>query len=183
LGEASDLDFERVVKEYYRLLYRFALTLSRSEAEACDLTQETFHIWARKSGQLRDPAKLKTWLCTTLYREFLKGKRRAARIEPLDAPEEEFAGEDFAEGESGPVSGLDHETVLAALRGLDERFRAPLALYYLEDHSYQEIAGILEVPIGTVMSRLNRGKLQLKAALTGQLREAAWPGGGAKALP
>ncbi len=63
------------------------------------------------------------------------------------------------------VARLDAATVMAALQSVDEVFRAPLTLFYLEDLSYQEIAGALEVPVGTVMSRLSRGKSQLRAAL------------------
>jgi RNA polymerase sigma-70 factor (ECF subfamily) len=64
------------------------------------------------------------------------------------------------------ADSLDGQTVLEALHRVDETFRAPLAMFYLEDLSYREIAEILEVPIGTVMSRLSRGKKLLKTMLT-----------------
>jgi DNA-directed RNA polymerase specialized sigma24 family protein len=69
---ADDPDFEDLVNRYYRALYQFAFSLTRAEAEAGDLTQQTFYVWAAKGHQLRDAAKVKTWLFTTLYREFLK---------------------------------------------------------------------------------------------------------------
>jgi RNA polymerase sigma-70 factor (ECF subfamily) len=56
---------------YYEPLYQFAFSLARDEADACDLTQQTFCIWAAKGHQLRDASKVKTWLFTTLHREFL----------------------------------------------------------------------------------------------------------------
>ena len=61
-------------------LYRFALSLSRRESDAADLTQQTFLLWAKKGHQLRDPGKVKTWLFTSLYREFLGRKRQQDRF-------------------------------------------------------------------------------------------------------
>src|SRR5262245_45660698 len=71
----GDLDFERLVDSHHAALYRFALSLCRNETEAGDLVQETFYLWAAKGHQLADPSKVKSWLFTTLHREFL-GKRR-----------------------------------------------------------------------------------------------------------
>src|SRR5579862_5271400 len=65
-------DFQDLVSRFYRPLYQFAFGLCRSEAEACDLTQQTFYVWATKGHQLRDASKVKTWLFTTLHHEFLK---------------------------------------------------------------------------------------------------------------
>src|ERR1043166_8931387 len=74
------LDFESLVARYYRSLYQFAFGLTRVEADACDLTQQTFYIWATKGHQLRDVTKVKTWLFTTLHREFLESRRRQKRF-------------------------------------------------------------------------------------------------------
>ena len=76
----NEVDFESLVNAHYRPLYQFAFSLAHSEAEACDLTQQTFYIWARKGHQLRDTSKVKTWLYTTLHREFLKTRRRQTRF-------------------------------------------------------------------------------------------------------
>ena len=73
------LNFEEIVDRFYPMLYRFALTLSRNEADACDLTQETFAVWAEKGHLLRDGSKVKSWLFTTLYREFISQRRRETR--------------------------------------------------------------------------------------------------------
>ncbi|HEY8966978.1 MAG TPA: RNA polymerase sigma factor [Candidatus Methylacidiphilales bacterium] len=160
----ADVDFEEVVALHYGALYRFALSLSRSEHEAGDLTQQTFVRWAEKGETLRDRSKAKSWLFSTLYREFLGGRRRSARF-----PERELDGA-AAAGELPVVAPavearVDGAAVLAALRQIDEAFRAPLALFYLHGHSYKEIASILDIPIGTVMSRLARGKEALRARL------------------
>ena len=73
------LDFEKLVEDFYMPLYRFALSLSRSESDAADLTQQTFFLWASKGHQLHEQSKVKTWLFTTLYREFLWGERKRRR--------------------------------------------------------------------------------------------------------
>lgn len=155
--------FTQLVDAHYAALYRFALSLARREADACDLVQQTFYIWATKGEALREAAKAKSWLFTTLYREFLRGRRRDSRatsIEDLPPGEQEIAAE-----EVDRVAKMDAALVLVALQSVDEVFRAPLTLFYLEDLSYLEIAESLDVPIGTVMSRLSRGKTQLRAAL------------------
>lgn len=159
----SNEAFTQLVDAHYAPLYRFALSLARREADACDLVQQTFYIWATKGEALREASKAKSWLFTTLYREFLRGRRRDARatsIEDLPPGEQDIAAEDVDR-----VAQLDAMTVVSALQSVDEVFRAPLTLYYLEDLSYLEIAETLAVPIGTVMSRLSRGKAQLRAAL------------------
>lgn len=155
--------FTQLVDAHYASLYRFALSLAKNAADAGDLVQQTFFIWATKGQALREQAKAKSWLFTTLYREFLRGRRRDARatsIEDLPPGESDIAAEDVDR-----VARLDAATVMVALQRVDETFRAPLTLFYLEDLSYQEIADALEVPIGTVMSRLSRGKAQLRATL------------------
>ena len=75
----SERHFESIVSEHYEALYRFAMSLTRSESDACDLTQHTFYIWATKGHQLRDISKAKTWLYTTLHRAFLQGRRTHVR--------------------------------------------------------------------------------------------------------
>jgi RNA polymerase sigma-70 factor, ECF subfamily len=157
----SEIDFEQLVDRQYAPLYRFALSLARSEADAADLTQQTFFLWASKGHQLRDRSKAKAWLFTTLYREFL-GRRRHEVCFPkvvLDNVREKDISI------SPNVDALDSAMVLEALREVEEPFRAPLTLFYLEQFSYQEIAEVLEVPIGTVMSRLSRGKALLRQRL------------------
>lgn len=159
------LDFEQLVDDFYMPLYRFALSLSRRESDAADLTQQTFLLWAKKGHQLRDETKVKTWLFTSLYREFLGRKRQQDRF--VDAEENAEA----IRAQSVPasvVNQLDGDIVQRALLGLEEIYRAPLTLFYLEQHSYKEIAETLEIPIGTVMSRISRGKAQLRNALADQ---------------
>jgi len=158
--------FAQLVDAHYEPLYRFALSLARNGADAGDLVQQTFFIWAKKGASLREQHKAKSWLFTTLYREFLRARRRGGRetfIEDLPPGETDIAAE-----EVDRVAKLDGATVMVALQQVDENFRAPLTLFYLEDLAYHEIAEALGVPIGTVMSRLSRGKAQLRAILAKQ---------------
>jgi RNA polymerase sigma-70 factor (ECF subfamily) len=157
----AESDFQRLVDRQYAPLFRFALSLTRSETEAADLTQQTFFLWAAKGHQLRDRSKAKSWLFTTLYREFLGRRRHDIRFPQVEL--DEVRAEDMSTLPN--VNALDSATVLQALREVEEPFRAPLTLFYLEQFSYQEIADLLEVPIGTVMSRLSRGKALLRQRL------------------
>ncbi|RPJ35292.1 MAG: RNA polymerase sigma factor [Verrucomicrobiaceae bacterium] len=153
-------EFEELVDAHYQALFRFAMSLTRDSATACDLVQETFCIWAAKGDQLRDRSKAKTWLFTTLHREFLSHRRKASRFS--DEPLDEAAAESMAGPEEDADRQMDGQRALELLGALDETYRAPLALFYLQQHSYKDIAKILDVPIGTVMSRLSRGKEMLR---------------------
>ncbi len=166
------MDFEQLVNEHYQALYRFAFSLAQSEADAADLTQQTFLRWATRGFQLRERGKAKTWLFTTLYREFLSSRRRGQRFPHLELGDAES---ELPTIDPRAVEALDGGMVLEALGRLDEGFRAPLTLFYLQQHSYQEIAGILGLPIGTVMSRLSRGKAQLRQQLVCRPETAASP--------
>jgi RNA polymerase sigma-70 factor (ECF subfamily) len=158
---AQELDFDKLVELHYQSLYRFALSLTRDETEACDLTQQCFFILAKHGGQLRDRDKAKSWLFTTLHRDFLGRRRKMIRFPEMDVAE--------AEAELPPIpprlEAADGSLVLRALEQIDPNFQAAVALFYLEDYSYPEIAAILEVPLGTVKSRIARGIGQLQRLL------------------
>lgn len=156
-------DFESLVDDHYQGLFRFALSLTRNSDWACDLVQETFCIWANKGDQLRDPTKAKSWLYTTLHREYLHQHRNQSRFtptDPYDTPVEPSACPILE-----PDRQLDGQRAISLLNQLDEIYRSPLTLFYLQQHSYREIAEILDLPMGTVMSRLSRGKEMLRKAM------------------
>ena len=163
------MSFESIVSAYYQALYRFAFSLSQRESEACDLTQETFYRYATKGHQLRDPSKVKSWLFTTLYRQFIGQQRRDTRFPHVDvtAVDHELPGVS-----PSMARDADGSAAVEALARVSEIYRVPLVLLYLEDHSYQEIADVLDIPIGTVMSRLARGKQQLRDLLSDPSRRA-----------
>lgn len=152
-------EFEEIVSTYYQPLYRFGFSLAKNEHEASDLTQQTFFIYAEKGDSLRDRSKIKSWLFTTLYREFLRRRRKDGRMDHYEPALLESVG-----GSEAPSvrRSMDANLALDALDEVDEVYRAPLSLFYLQDLSYKEIADALDVPIGTVMSRLSRGKAQLR---------------------
>jgi RNA polymerase sigma factor (sigma-70 family) len=160
---AGNVDFEGLVARYYEPLYQFAFSLTRNESDACDLTQQTFCTWAAKGHQLRDVTKVKTWLFTTLHREFLGSRRRQTRFPHVEL---EQAAADLPAISPVGVNQLDSGQLLDALARLDEIYQAPIALFYLQDCSYNEIAEILAVPLGTVKSRLTRGLGRLHQLLS-----------------
>jgi RNA polymerase sigma factor (sigma-70 family) len=160
--EFVSLEFESLVADYYGSLYKFAYSLTQVEADACDLTQQTFYVWATKGHQLRDVSKVKTWLFTTLHREFLDGRRRRSKFRHYEIGQVDA---ELPVVSPARVDQLDSPRVLAALAGVDEIYQAPVALFYLKDCSYKEIAEILEVPMGTVKSRIARGIKQLQQLL------------------
>jgi RNA polymerase sigma factor (sigma-70 family) len=159
---ARETEFERLVSLYYPPLYRFAFSLTRQESDASDLTQQTFYIWARKGHQLQDASKVKSWLFTTLHREYMQQRRRTSRYSDVELDEAE---KELPEAPALRPGQFDGPTVLQALARLDRSFQAPIALFYLEDYSYLEIAEVLEIPLGTVKSRISRGLVQLQQAL------------------
>ena len=156
------IDNDELVEEFYQPLFRFALSLTMAEPDAVDLVQQTFLRWGQKGHQLRDETKVKSWLFTTLHREFLGSKRRQTKFPHIDMEKAEAELPNIA---SNVVDKLDADIVLEALQKVDDKFRSALALFYLKEHSYKEIASVLVIPIGTVMSRISRGKSQLRDVL------------------
>src|SRR5882672_11280566 len=159
MNTVSD-EFEELVARHYESLYKFAFSRTRSEADASDLTQQTFYLWATKGHQLREGSKAKTWLFTTLHRIFLQARRRQTRFPQRGL--DEVAPEDLPASSPPSDDYMDSAQVLRALAQVDEVYQGAVALFYLEDRSYREIAEILEVAEGTVKSRIARGIAQLR---------------------
>jgi RNA polymerase sigma-70 factor (ECF subfamily) len=159
----GNLDFEALVSQFYASLYQFAFSLTRSESDACDLTQETFYIWAAKGHQLKDTKKVKSWLFTTLHREFLESHRRQSRFPHHELEE---ASPELPVMDLDLVSHLDGAKVVQLLAEIDPQYQAPVALFYLEDLPYKDISEILNIPLGTVKSRISRGIAQMQLLLS-----------------
>jgi RNA polymerase sigma-70 factor, ECF subfamily len=154
-------DIARLVAEHHAWVYRAAYRLCGSVADAEDLTQQTFLTAQRALAQLREPAAARGWLGAILRTGFLKGVRKRR---PLSAESHDVDLHDFA----APIAdepAVDGEALQQALGTLSDDSRLILTMFYFEDLSYRDIAEQLEVPIGTVMSRLSRAKEQLRRNL------------------
>jgi RNA polymerase sigma-70 factor (ECF subfamily) len=161
------IDLQAVVSQHYAAVYRFSYALAKNESDAADLTQETFLMLAKHHSRIREPEKARGWLFTTLRREFLR--RLQSRASHREVP---FCAEqhDVPTTRIRALHSIDAKLVLEELVNVDERYRSTLELFYLADLSYKEISTVLRVPVGTVMSRLSRGKEQLRSALADNFR-------------
>jgi RNA polymerase sigma-70 factor (ECF subfamily) len=162
LNRSSSCDIARLAAEHHAVVYRAAYRLCGSTVDAEDLTQQTFLTAQRCLDQLRDPAAARAWLSAILRSCFLKSIRRR-RPSPASDGELDLAAV------PGPVpepSLVDAERLQQALDALSPEARLIVHLFYFEDQSYREIAAALDVPLGTVMSRLSRAKEQLRRRLT-----------------
>jgi len=150
-----------LVEEHYQSLYRYAYRLSGAPADAEDLTQEAFCKAQAQLGTLRDPDRAKPWLFSILRNAYLHRARsdRAHKQVSLDA-----VG-DLPDDPPPDVPEVDPERLQQALAELPEGFRTPVILFYFEDMSYRDIAEQMDLPIGTVMSRLARAKAHLRDRL------------------
>lgn len=150
-----------LVEQHYVLLYRFAYRLSGSAADAEDLTQQTFLAAQAHLSQLRDERQSKSWLCTILKNCYLKSIRKSTAVSVCSL---EQSAEPADRGSE--VKKFDSEKLQQALNALPVEYRIPLVMFYFDECSYKEIAKQLQTPMGTVMSRLSRGKGLLKRLLS-----------------
>lgn len=149
-----------LVDRHYALLYRYAYRLTGSEADAEDLTQQAFMTAQVKWDQLRDETCAKSWLFTIVRNAYLRQFRGPACIPSCTL-------DDVAESPTaGETTDFDEEQLQNVLNDLPEEFRSPIILFYFQEFSYKEIAEHMQIPIGTVMSRLARAKAWLRQRLT-----------------
>lgn len=172
--------FERDVIPLLPNLYGAALRLTRNPADAEDLIQETYLRAYRGFEGFKEGTNLRAWMYRILTNTFINAYRKKQR-QPLTIPDEDIEdwylydklGDAGAESsaESQVLDRIPDEDVQRALEALPEGFRMAVLLADVEGFSYKEIAEILEVPIGTVMSRLHRGRKALEKALWETVRE------------
>ena len=171
-------DFKDAALEHIDALYGFAMTLTRNPAEAQDLVQETYLRAVRAFGQLMPDSNLKSWMFVIMRNVWLnqiRHTRSGPRFVELDT-NDEASSEWFSSVTPDPhvvfVSKLKRDEVRAAIEALPRRYREVVVLRDLEGFSYQQIAGIVGCPAGTVMSRLGRARERLRVLLAGWRVEA-----------
>jgi RNA polymerase sigma-70 factor (ECF subfamily) len=154
---------QTLVDAHYEQLFRYAFRLTGSQADAEDLTQEAFCKAQLRIHQLRDPARVKPWLFSILRNGYLHRLRTDSHHKKVSLD----AVGDLPGPEAEPPAKIEPAELQAALNELPEAFRTPLILFYFEEFSYRDIADQMDLPIGTVMSRLARAKAHLRTRLAG----------------
>jgi RNA polymerase sigma-70 factor, ECF subfamily len=172
--------FERDAVPLLSGMYSSALRMTRNPSDAEDLVQETFLRAYRGFAGFQEGTNLKAWLYRILTNTFINSYRKKQR-EPKTVPDENVedwylydrlaAQSSEASAETTVLEAMPDEDVKAALDALPEAFRMAVLLADVEGFSYKEIASILDIPIGTVMSRLHRGRRALEKALWQRTRE------------
>jgi RNA polymerase sigma-70 factor (ECF subfamily) len=172
---ADQHEFAKQAMEFAPQLYSAALRMTRSKSDAEDLVQETYLRAYRSYASFTEGTNLRAWLFRILTNTFINSYRaKQRRVQETDLGDIEdlylykrISGVDTASrsAEDTLFELFADDDVKAALEGLPEAFRIPVLLADVEGFSYREIAEMLEIPIGTVMSRLHRGRKAMHKAL------------------
>jgi len=165
---ASKKGFKKLTYPHMKLLYNVALKYCGNGFDAEDIVQETYLIAFDKFHQLRDETKCKPWLLTILRNNFLKSYHKKKTRQKLKETDYiNFLEESLLvkNPENILLKASSRQAILMAVDQLPEKYKQVLLLYYMDDMLYRDIAKILDIPIGTVMSRLTRARGSLKVIL------------------
>ena len=170
-------EFEEVALPYLDALFNLALNLTRNRKDAEDLVQEAYLRAFRFFDSYQPGTHIKAWLFRILRNTFIN-RYRAAKARPeevdfdkIDGVYERMVEEDFLRGhgsvdpEEAVLVGVPDDEIQSAMVALPEEYRSVVIMALVEELSYKEIASALGIPLGTVMSRLHRGRKQLQGAL------------------
>jgi len=174
-------EFEKLVLSHMDMLYGVALRLTRNTVDAQDLTQNTIVKALRFHDKFEEGTYIKAWLLTILRNTFINDYRRKSRrpmfveltgTEPAtDTSPDPSVGYEPVERNTGSLMELLDDEVKEALESLPDDFRLAVIMADMEDMSYKEIADIMKCPLGTVMSRLYRGRKLLRERLEKYAKE------------
>jgi RNA polymerase sigma-70 factor, ECF subfamily len=159
--------------QYIDQLFRYAMVLSRNRSEADDLVQETYVRALGAVERLRPGSNVKVWMLTILrnvWRNRLRSQRAAPRTVELDGE----CVATFKDPHAVLIKNMECELVREAIRQLPDDAREIILLREYEDMSYQEIAELLDCPLGTVMSRLGRARSRLRMLISQMAQSDSW---------
>ena len=162
--------FQRLVRDQAGELYRFAFLQTGQAEPAEDLVQETYYEAWRSIARLREPEKARSWLFQILrhrYAHWVRDMRRRPQA-TVDVTEQEIVGKNSVDALE---SLARRDAIRRALQRLDERYRETFLLVFLEGFSCREAAAFLEIPLGTVKSRLHHAKRALRTVLQQEDRD------------
>ena len=179
MSDSSAADFDLLLRGHVRPLYRYAYRWTGDVDQAEDLVQETLTRLYSELPRLREIEQLRPWVARVMYRIFVDGLRRANRSPVVFVGRSGSTGEFLEDGEDDDQApdeswnpetlterAFERERIEAAWARLHKQHRVVLSLHEIEGYSLEEVAHIIEAPIGTAKSRLNRARNRLRALLT-----------------
>lgn len=178
MSDSAAEEFDQLMRGHVRPLYRYAFRWTGDADQAEDLVQETLTRLFSELPRLREIEQIRPWAARVMYRIFVDWLRRANRSpvvfvgrsgatgEPLDDENEHVEARDDAwSTEELTEKAFERERIVTAWAGLAQHHRVVLSLYDIEGYSLEEVAQIIEVPVGTAKSRLSRARNRLRELL------------------
>jgi len=174
-NNASRDEFKQLTYPHMKLVYNVALKYCGNVFDAEDIAQETYLMAYARFHQLREKSKCKPWLLTILRNNFLKSyHKKKSRQRLSDSEYIDFLKESLAEDDAESIlSNASYKRVVQnAIEKLPAKYKEVLTLYYMNELLYRDIAQVLDIPIGTVMSRLTRARNGLKTIILKQIKNS-----------